>query len=163
MTEPNSKLVQFDRQLSAVVTPVLLAQGFTRGKPGRDYHRLSPRGEDIYHLVSFQVAPASASQHGKYTVELGIYYPAFARKMDQKVLKPSIRYSNLDVRPRLGFLFTPQEDRWWPQLADETAQVAQLREVIDQIVTLGLPWFEVNDTDANAALYNVGKQPKRGK
>jgi hypothetical protein len=161
MAEAGSKLMQFERQLSAVVTPALLAHGFVRGKPGREYHRPSPSRADVYHLVSFQVGPATSTQAGQYTVELGVYYPAFARKMGQAVLKPSIRHSHLNVRARLGFLFPRPEDKWWPQRAVEAAQAAQLAEVADQIVSLGLPWFEATDTDANAALYNVGTKPKR--
>ncbi len=163
MAKANPKLQQFDRQLAALVTPELLAHRFARGKPGREYARLSPRGGDVHHLVSFQVGPATSSQAGEYTVELGLYYPAFARKMGQEILKPSIRHSHLNVRVRLGFLFPIQEDRWWRQLADEEAQAAQLREVVSQIVSLGLPWFDITDTDENAQKYNTGKQPKRGR
>ena len=84
--------------------------------------------------------------------------------MGQEVLKPSIRYTNLnDVRVRLGFLFSPQEDRWWRQQAVETAQADQLREVVGQIVSLGLPWFDATDTDAHSAEYNTGRKPKRAK
>lgn len=128
MAKTNPKLQQYDRQLTALVTPELLGHRFARIKPGREYARLSPRGGDIHHLVSFQVGPATSSQAGQYTVELGLYYPAFARKMGQEILKPSIRHSHLNVRVRLGFLFPIQEDRWWRQLADEEAQAAQLRE-----------------------------------
>lgn len=163
MAKASPKLDQFDRQLTAIVTPELASHGFARGKPGREYVRPSPGGSDIYHLVSFQVGPATSNLAGKYTVELGLYYPAFARKMGQEVLKPSIRHSHLNVRIRLGFLFSPQEDRWWPQFAVESRQAAQLREVVGQIVSLGLPWFEATDTNENAALYNVGKKPKRDK
>lgn len=155
------KLDQFERQLKAVLTPGLLAHGFTRLKPGREFARPSPRGDDIHHLISFQVGPATSSQAGTYTVELGLYYPAFARKMDQPILKPSIRHSNLNLRPRLGFLFPKPEDKWWPMLADEAGQAAQFRDVLDQLVSLALPWFEANDTAENATKYNTGKKSKR--
>jgi len=157
------KLEQFDRQLAVVVTPELRAHGFARTKPGREYHRPSSRGADIYHLVSFQVGPATSSQAGQYTVELGVYYPAFARKMGQTVLNPSIRHSHLNMRVRLGFRFATPEDKWWRQLPEETQQAAQLSTVVEQIVSLGLPWFEATDTDANAAQYNTGRKPKKGK
>ena len=164
MAAPVSKLQQFDRQLAAVVTPALATHGFTFVKAGREYHRPAPRGNDVTHIVSFQVGPASSSSAGKYTVELGIYYPVEARKIGQEVLKPSIRYTDLDdVRVRLGFLFTPREDRWWRQQAAGTAQADQLREVVGQILTLGLPWFDATDTDAHAAAYNTGRKPKRAK
>ena len=85
-------------------------------------------------------------------------------EMGQGVLTPSIRYTDLnDVRVRLGFLFTPREDRWWRQQAAGTAQADQLREVVGQILTLGLPWFDATDTDAHAAAYNTGRKPKRAK
>lgn len=161
MATPNPKLQQFDKQLKAVVVPALAAHGFTFTKVGREFQRPAPRGSDVYHLVSFQVGPATDSSAGEYTVELGVYYPATARKLGQDVLKPGIRYSSLNARVRLGFLFVPQEDRWWKQLAAASGQEKQLQEVAEQIVSLGLPWFAETDTDENAVRFNTGKKPKK--
>jgi Domain of unknown function (DUF4304) len=161
MAKTNDKLRQFDTQLKLVVAPILEAEGFVRSGRIRLWTRPSEVVEDAQQLIWFQVGESASLLGGKFTVELGIYYPQFDRFANgRKLLGPVIGACHFDVRARLGMLIAPPEDRWWRYSADEAPMAKQLDEIDQWVNELGLPWFQAIDTVANAELYNTGKVPE---
>ena len=161
MAKTTVPLQLFDGQLQEVVAPFLEAKGFARAGRARLWVRASTTSKDISHLVWFQVGEPASSTGGRFTAEVGIYYPKYDRFCNgRKLLGPVIGACHFDVRRRIGqFQLTPA-DKWWPYTGSAETLARDVAKVVQLLSEHGLQWLVATDTPANEALYNTGKMPE---
>jgi hypothetical protein len=154
------RLREFDRQLAAVVRPVLEPLGFIAGVH-RCFRRIGPADHGtIAHIVHFQVGIKSMT--GKFTVNLCVYHSKFClhpgdvtpetATFGSGLLELWVRVAQLEpVRPSLiGRILgrsTEPPDRWWEQSADPVAMAAALREPLALVLAHAPAWFEQHGTE----------------
>ena len=161
MAKANDRLRLFDAQVKAIIDPLLAEHGFARAGRARLWVGPSSTGKGICQLVWLQVGESASLRDGKYTVELGVYYPKYDRFCNKPELAgPVIGACHFDVRSRLGLLMSPPADHWWPYAGTEKSVAERLGETGRLLTELGLPWLQTTDTPENAALYNTGKMPE---
>ena len=161
MAKASGHLSLLDGQLKDAIAPLLDESGFSRAGQTRLWLRPSLTGKQIHHLVWFQIGESASSQAGRFTVELGLYYPKYDRFCNgRELFGPGIAACHFDLRKRLGFFLVKPEDKWWPYNNGEEQLMKQMADVRKLLVSKGLPWFDETDTPANAATYNTGKLPE---
>ncbi|HET9451031.1 MAG TPA: DUF4304 domain-containing protein [Aggregicoccus sp.] len=160
MTSP--RLRQLDRQLAAVLAPLLERQGFQRDR--RTFRRAV--GAHRVQLVEVQVGVRSLA--GQFTVNLAVFDPRAWQPPEtvltaQEVAAPREYHCHPDLRQRLGLLLPPPpqgllgrllrrpppqpQDVWWPQSEDAAQMRATLEYAGELLLRLGLPWLEASSTE----------------
>ena len=99
MAKASGHLSLLDGQLKDAIAPLLDESGFSRAGQTRLWLRPSLTGKQIHHLVWFQIGESASSQAGRFTVELGLYYPKYDRFCNgRELFGPGIAAEHL---PRL--------------------------------------------------------------
>lgn len=129
------------------VAPALTAAGFER--QARAFHRRRGEGIDV---VTVQPSKWNARGEGKFTVNLGIYFPAVERLLSPEPVIEAPGDGNCHARRRLGQLMPTENDHWW-SIDKRTDLRALSAEVEAGLTAFGLPWFEsVPDVRAAVSL-----------
>jgi hypothetical protein len=154
------RLREFDRQLAAVVPPVLEPLGF-RGGVHRAFRRIRQGDHGtLAHIVHFQVGIKSMT--GRFTVNFVVYHSKFCLRPGEVTAETATfgdgfmelwaRVAQLEpVRPSLiGRILgrsTEPPDRWWEQSADAAAMASALREPLALVLAHAPRWFEQYGTE----------------
>ena len=126
-------------RIASLLHVELRARGFT--KSARTF-RL--RGEECTQVVNMQASTSNMGVGGRFTVNLGVFFPAVAEVLPWPAPK-ALKEHNCQLRERLGLLLPDPRDRWWQVSLD--APVAPIaEEVREAVVTYGLPWLEARST-----------------
>jgi hypothetical protein len=124
--------------------PMLKALGFSR--KGKTFHRIEGDGIQV---INVQSSMSNQGQDGKFTVNLGVYFPALEGLWQGEASSKPVHYA-CHVRERIGSLFPSKRDHWWSvgfltNLADVSADVAFAMS------KHGLPWLDAHSTIPAAA------------
>ena len=161
MAKAPAPLQRLDSQLKELVAPVLEGKGFVRAGRARLWVRASATARGVCHLVWFQVGEPASSLGGRFTAEVGVYYPKLDRfRNGRDLLGPVIGACHFDVRRRIGLFLPTPEDKWWPYSEASTALPRHVTEITRLLEEHALPWLAAVDTPANEAVYNTGKMPE---
>lgn len=123
--------------------PVLLDAGFKA--TGRVYRRAAG---DALHVVDVQNWKFNDSRRARFTIELGVCFPALLAAVAaldayafyrDNLGKPGV--TECIVRRRIGELMEPAQDAWWTVSAT-TGHVPAVEEVTGPLLGVGLPWLE---------------------
>jgi hypothetical protein len=95
------------------LAPVLHKDGFK--KRGTHFYQITPESN---RLVLVQSSQRNTSSHSRFTIELGLYFPAIDAVMNQTWTKPGAeqwnpKIYNCQMRQRIGFLMPAGCDYWW--------------------------------------------------
>jgi hypothetical protein len=161
MAKAAAPLQLLDGQLKEVIAPFLEGAGFARTGRTRLWVRASATAKGVCHLVWFQVGEPASSLGGRFTAEVGVYYPRYDRFANRRdLLGPVIGACHLDARRRVGMFLPTPEDKWWPYTGASAALARHVAAVKGLLEEHGLPWLAAADSPANEAVYNTGKMPE---
>ena len=122
----------------------LKADGYR--KSGRTFHFTSDLRTVV---VNVQGSKSNLGDDGKFTINLGIYFPDVAKITGAIPFTGSFpKEYNCTIRQRLGKLMTDGNDFWWSVSSDSDLD-AIARNVGDAWAQHGKPWIDhISDLDA---------------
>ena len=171
MTDPATPPAE---SMAAVVThcaPILKSSGFRKRR--HSFNRALP--SDLVHVVDFQmgpfdppgteyVPPFRVNLYGRFTINLGVYVPEIARRLDSS-RNGWVNEYDCHMRQRIGAVMPDRVDTWWP--LDDPPRAAEA--AADALEGHGLPWLDdYRDHDAITAAYlrdqreHLGMAPAAG-
>ena len=113
----------------------LKAAGFS--KSGRNFRR--SLGESLQ-VINVQASTFNSSASGRFTVNLGAYYPGLADILEQPLGKPWPTEYQCHIRKRIGTLMPAGRDTWWD--VDTGSDIGALANDLEtSVVEYGLPWL----------------------
>jgi hypothetical protein len=132
------------------LAPLLHKDGFK--KRGTNFYQITPESN---RLVLVQSSQWNTSSHSRFTIELGLYFPAIDAVMNQTWTKPraeqwSPKIYNCQMRQRIGFLMPAGCDYWWTVTPSSNASDLAA-ELADAWRQYGAPWMRTNSNLPKAA------------
>lgn len=130
---------RIDAVIELALSAPLDAAGFTRR--GRTFRRRENDGS--LSLIEVQGNKWNHGNTGRFTVNLGRYFPAVALA-EEGVARDEPQAHHCHLRQRIGFLMPANTDHWWslegPQ--DDAAAAASLHHAVAGV---GLRWLAAQD------------------
>lgn len=112
---------------------VLKARGFK--KKGRTFRR---SGEGVIQVVNIQGSTTNLGDCGRFTMNLGVYFPSVARLAGTETESPLAHECTL--QSRIGHLMSSRRDHWWG--LDAATDIESLAvEVADAYRCFGDEWL----------------------
>ncbi len=124
-----------DAVIRCGLAPLMKRAGFK--KSGRNFLKVDSESVAV---LNVQASTSNLGATGKFTINLGRYFPSVARAVGDPDLQGSPKEYDCQVRERIGFLFPEKLDHWWevgPETNFEQLAVAVVLAVED----VGLPWL----------------------
>ncbi len=106
-------------------------------RSGRNFLRVDAESVAV---LNVQASRSNLGATGKFTVNLGRYFPSVARAVGDPDFQGALKEYDCQVRERIGFLLPNKLDHWWeigPQTNIERLAVDVARAVED----VGLLWL----------------------
>lgn len=127
---------RIDGVIGAGLAPLLKEAGFK--KQARNFRRAHNDHTDVINVQLFRYNDAT---HGRFTVNLGVYYPAIAGITEAFPVEGKPKEYDCTVRQRIGFLLEAGTDFWWEidQSTDDADTAADLESAVAKY---GLPWLD---------------------
>lgn len=129
-----SKII--DSIIKADLAPHLKSRKFR--KKARSFYR---EHNDRTDVINIQLSLWNRGENGKFTVNLGVYFPEIAFITDAPPLKGILKEYNCTVRQRIGFLKPRGCDDWW-EIDDLTDLKAISLQLLNDVKIYGLPWLD---------------------
>ena len=123
--------------------PLLREQSFK--KKGRTFRRDSAGAIQV---VNIQGSMTNSGDSGRFTMNLGVYFPAVARLVGTETESP-LEYE-CTLRSRIGRLMPARGDHWW-ELDAATDVDALAADVADAYRRFGEDWLQVHSDVKRAA------------
>lgn len=132
------------------LAPLLKQNGFK--KTARNFYRPHENRIDVINVQSSQW---NHGNEGKFTVNVGVYYPSIAEITNAPPIKGMPKEYDCTIRERVGSLTAENKDTWW--LVDSnTDRSTTASDLANKVNTLCLPWFE-KMSNLDAVKYEVAK------
>lgn len=139
-----------DAILKVGLAPSLKARGFTRDK--RTWRRAHG---DAIQVVNVQASQWNAGPEGRFTINLGLYFPSIAKLLGERAVEKPKEYE-CHLRQRIGTVVS-KRDHWWT--IDPNADANDLAvDTAEKLEKHGLPWLEARRTLADASRALDGAQ-----
>jgi hypothetical protein len=107
--------------------------------------------EDVVtRVVNVQSSKWNSSQEARFTINLGLYFPAIAESLDLPRMPAHPKEYCCILRTRIGALLPVQKDFWW-EVASNTNANELSKELNEVLTRYGLPWLEQNSELVKAA------------
>lgn len=129
-----------------------LAQELKRAgyrKAARTWRR---RVQDLTQVTNVQGSWTNEGTSGRFTINLGVYYPEAARIHGLFPVKGNPNESDCIVSERIGFLMPVGQDFWWTADADTDLELLG-HELATTWSRHALPWLEAQTDPLSAANY----------
>jgi|HubBroStandDraft_4_1064222.scaffolds.fasta_scaffold04132_2 hypothetical protein len=132
------------------LAPLLRKDGFK--KRGTTFYQIGPESN---RLVVVQSSQWNTSSSSRFTIELGLYFPAIDAVVKQIWTKPGAerwvpKIYNCQLRKRIGLLLPVHRDFWWTVVPSSNAN--DLAVVLaDAWQQYGAPWMRSNGNLPEAA------------
>ena len=140
MSEISKKI---DDIIKAGITPLLKGQGFK--KKARNFYRSF---DDRIDVINVQASQYNEGAKGRFTINLGVYFPAIAEITEAIPVKGMPKEYNCTVRERIGGVLDDRQDIWWS--VDETTNLEKVAiELATKVEGFCLPWLEEMSTVDN--------------
>ena len=115
--------------------PLLKKEGFK--KKARDFYR---EYEDRIEVINVQASKWNDGAEGKFTVNVGVYYPEIAEITDAIPVKGMPKEYDCTITERIGLLTPEKKDEWWK--IDSSTNDSEVSErVAKQVEVLCIPWL----------------------
>lgn len=103
---PANKLV--DEIIKRSLHPILKSAGYK--KKGRTFYL---EEDDVTRVVNVQSSQGNTAESAKFTVNLGLYFPAVREQSLDEPLTDLPKEYECTLRERIGMLLPRQDDWWW--------------------------------------------------
>jgi hypothetical protein len=154
---PRSALVPTIRGAVKVgLVPLLRKDGFK--KRGMTFYLITDESNRLVHL---QLSQWNTSSLSRFTIELGLYFPAIDAMMNQTFTEAggelwSPKIYNCQLRKRIGHLFPVPRDFWWEVMP--TSNPDELAVELDAAWRqFAAPWLR-NNADLQVAVTELENQ-----
>jgi len=131
---------QIGRLIDAVIrdglAPLMKRAGFKRS--GRNFLKVD--SESIA-VLNVQASLSNVGATGKFTINLGRYFPSVARAVGDPDPPCLPKEYNCHLRQRIGHLLPKKLDHWW-EIDPETNLWLLAGDVARAVESAGLPWLE---------------------
>ena len=127
---------RIDALVSLELASRLKAAGYR--KKGRSFWTVR---EDHTRVVNVQASRWNQGEEGTLAVNLGVFFPALAKLMDQPDVEGVPKEYQCTLRRRLGVLAHGGRDHWW-SVGPETDLASTSREIAEAWTGFGVPWME---------------------
>ena len=118
------------------LAPLLKEVGFK--KKARNFHR---EHADRIDVINVQASRYNDASSAKFTVNVGVYYPAIAEMSDALPVKGAPKEYDCTVHSRLGALREDRRDFWWTiEPSSEDAYIA--KDLAHNVRVYCVPWLE---------------------
>lgn len=135
---------RIDRVIKDGLAPVLKSQGYRKDR--RTFRRREVQGTRV---VNVQGSQWNAEDEGRFTVNLGVYFPTVVPFLDWMRETERPTEGDCVVNERIGFVMPARLDHWWA-VTSETDLSALAREVREAWEQFGAPWLDAH-ADLEAA------------
>lgn len=125
-----------DAVITAALGEPMKSAGFR--KSGRNFRRAIGDGQQI---LNVQASTFNASDSGRFTVNLGAYFPSVAELLDKPLGKSWPTEYQCHLRQRIGMLMPCRCDWWWELDSSSDCEVLA-GELRDAAVQYALPWLD---------------------
>lgn len=97
--------------------------------------------DDYTDVINIQADRYNDADQGRFTVNLGVYYPAIADITEAIPVNGAPKEYDCTVRERIGVLMEPHSDSWWEidRWSNEADTAADLAKAVKNF---GLPWLD---------------------
>lgn len=134
---------RIDIIVSADLAPMLKQAGFR--KQARNFRREHDNHTDV---INVQADRYNDANHGRFTVNLGVYYPAIADISEALPVNGPPKEYNCTARERIGFLMEARADFWW-EIDRRSNDADTAHHLANTVATCGMPWLDdLSDLDA---------------
>ena len=152
MSEISKKI---DEIIKAGIAPLLKAHGFK--KKARNFYRSF---DDRIDVINVQASQYNEGAKGRFTINLGVYFPAIAEITEAIPVKGMPKEYNCTVRERIGGVLDNRQDIWWS--VDETTNLNEVSiELATKVEGFCLPWLESMASLDNVKNYVARSVPFR--
>jgi hypothetical protein len=134
------------------LVPCLRSVGF-KGS-GRTYWRTF---NDVIQVVNVQSSKWNLGSDGRFTINLGVFYPAVARLIDPERAPAKPKEYECTIRTRIGRALGSSQDLWW-DVGQDTDIASLGGEVARLVMSAGVAWLEQNSS-IEQALEALRSQP----
>lgn len=118
------------------LAPTLNAQGF------RKHTRTFVRdAESAQQIVNVQASQTNQGAEGRFTLNLGVYFPAVARRHGPVASGAYPKEYESTYRERIGALMPERSDHWW-EITPATDLQKMAEEVAEAYRRFAVPWLE---------------------
>lgn len=125
-----------DEIVKLAILPQLRRNAF-KGS-GRNFHQLDSAG--TYRILNIQASISNSGDTGKFTINLGIFFPEFARLSGIPPKSKIPAEADCTVRRRIGQIMPEQGDAWW-QISPEINVAETSASVKAAVGEHALPWL----------------------
>ena len=135
--KPMSEIAKrIDAIVSARLAPMLKQAGFK--KQARNFRREHDNHTDV---INVQADRYNDANHGRFTVNLGAYYPAIADISEALPVRGLPKEYNCTVRQRIGSLMEVRADFWW-EIDRRSSDADTADNLAKTVATYGIPWLD---------------------
>lgn len=133
---------RIDAIIKEGLAPFLKTNGFK--KKARNFYR---EFENRTELINVQASQWNEGNEGKFTINVGVYYPNISEIIDAPSIKGMPKEYDCTVRERVGLLTPEKRDLWWK--VDISVKDQELAgNVADSVEKFCLPWLtEMSDLE----------------
>ena len=125
-----------DSIISLQLKPLLKDEGYRKASRTFRYF-----GNNFVKVVNVQASSWNSSEDGKFTINLGVYFPKLAEVHDYLDVSDKPTESECLVSTRIGLLMPTKEDFWWS--VDKESSISKLsQELSDSWLRYGKPWID---------------------
>ncbi len=127
---------RIDAIIREELAPLLREVGFR--KKARNFHR---EHADRIDVINVQASRHNDASSAKFTVNVGVYYPAIAEMSDALPVKGAPKEYDCTVHSRIGALGEDRRDFWWTiEPSSDDASIA--KDLAQNVRVYCVPWFE---------------------
>lgn len=142
MSEISKKI---DEVIATGLKKLMKDAGFR--KKGRTFYK---EADGIFSILNVQASTSNNSDQGKFTVNLGMFFPAIHDLVGSFEVKGVPSEAECTLRKRIGLLMPACCDHWW-SVKEHTNFKALTEELKNMVENLALPWLEKNKNISEAA------------
>jgi len=107
-------------------------------KTARNFYRAYENRIDV---INVQASQWNHGDEGKFTVNVGVYYPSIAEITGAPPIKGMPKEYDCTIRERIGSLTDANKDTWW-LIDSKTDRSATASDLASKVETLCLPWLD---------------------
>ncbi len=125
------------------LSSLLKRNGFK--KSARNFYRTHDNRIDV---INVQASQSNYGDEGKFTVNVGVYYPSIAEITGAPPIKGMPKEYHCTIRERIGLLMDENKDMWW-SIDSATDRSMTASDLASKVDALCLPWLDkMSDLDA---------------
>ena len=127
---------KIDEIIKQGLVPLLKKEGFK--KKSRNFYR---EHNNRVEIINIQASQFNEGNNGKFTINVGVYYPDIAKITEAPSVKGIPKEYNCTIRERIGSLTPENKDQWW-EINGSKNDFDISMIITQQVEELCLPWLQ---------------------